>query len=112
MITVSLWWMFSCTKVKMEVPEPPMALCDSLNVFYTDTIKRIIEVKCAISGCHVTGTGIPGDFISYNGVKEKVDNGTFENKTLNIKDMPPAGPLPQDELNKIQCWLDAGAANN
>lgn len=106
----------SCTFDKEELPEPPpppppMSFCDSLNVTYSVTVAPIINANCAISGCHASGSSF-GDYTNYAGVKAKVDNGTFKERVIVQKNMPPSGPLPQTELDKLQCWLDKGAPNN
>ena len=87
--------------------------CDSLNVVYNDTIKSIINLHCAIPYCHVTGFG-PGDWTDYSQLKERVDNGKFEQFIFATNPFMPAGgdTLTQEELDKLQCWVDAGAPNN
>jgi hypothetical protein len=106
----------SCTFKKVELPEPPAPInqshCDSVAATFSGKVNPIIQAKCAIPGCHVAGTGVPGNFSSYSGVKQKVDNGSFENRTITLKDMPPAGPLPANEIDILKCWLSDGAKNN
>ena len=84
--------------------------CDSIT--YSKHIKAIINTQCATAtGCHGTGSG-NGDFTAYIGVKAKVDNNTFSNRVVVVGDMPPGGPLPSADLEKVKCWLDKGAPNN
>ena len=85
--------------------------CDVENVDYVTVIKPIIDTNCAISGCHVPGTGEP-DFTTYTGVKKAVDNGSIEDRVIVRKDMPPAGPLSSCNIAKIQAWIDKGAPAN
>ena len=110
----------SCTYDKYEVPEPALAdttgqaainPCDSLNVTYSGTVKPLTDNNCALSGCHAAGSG-NGDFTSYAGLKAKVDNGTFKKRVIEDKTMPPSGPLPASDIEKLQCWLNAGAPEN
>lgn len=114
----------SCTYDKYEVPEPAtpppadttqtgtaLTRCDSLNVTYSATVKPITDNNCAISGCHAAGSG-NGDFTTYAGLKAKVDNGSFKKRVIEDKTMPPSGPLPASDIEKLQCWLDAGAPEN
>lgn len=107
---------FSCTFDKAEKVEekPPLTLCDSLDVTYAGVIKPLITNRCAISGCHVSGFSA-GDFTSYQGLKDVIDQGsTFRTRIIIDKDMPPAGAttLSDEERQKIDCWLNDGAQNN
>ena len=86
--------------------------CATLNVTYSATIQPIINTECAISGCHVSGGTAPTDYATYAGIKISIDPGFLKDRTLTQKDMPPAGALADTTLQKISCWLDAGAPNN
>lgn len=105
--------LFSCTFEKGEILQPRVAptkrLCDSLNITYSGVVSNIIETNC--NGCHGAGYSA-GDFTNYAGLKLKVDNGSFKNRVFTLKNMPISGPLSAETLEKIQCWLDAGAPNN
>jgi hypothetical protein len=73
----------------------------------------ILNTNCTFSGCHNTGS-VNGDFTSYAGIKLKVDNGTFSNRVLVTKDMPPnytSGPssLSDCDLIKLKKWINLGA---
>lgn len=87
-------------------------ICDTVNISFAGSIQPILDAKCATTGCHAPGGTGPGDFTGYTDTKLKVDNGSFENRTLVRKDMPPTGPLTSCELKKMQEWVDAGALNN
>jgi hypothetical protein len=85
--------------------------CDK--VTYSKDIDPIIKSSCAITGCHVpNGTG--GDFTTYDGVKSDVESGAFKRRVVdgNPSFMPPGGKLPDADLDKINCWLNAGGLNN
>lgn len=75
---------------------------------YATDVAPIIANSCGTAGCHVTGgTGI-GNFETYEGVKAKVDDGSFENRTFVQKNMPPT-PLNTCDLELLQAWVAAGA---
>ena len=86
--------------------------CDTVNVTYTLSILPIINAKCATSGCHTAGGSGNGNFDTYAGVKAKVDNGSFLNRTTVLMNMPLSGPLTTCEMAKIKKWIQLGAANN
>jgi len=89
---------------------------DSTNVVsFSQRVKPILSQNCNSSGCHGAGTGAGrGNFTDYQGVKRKVDNGSFERRVLVQQNMPPnsRAPLSQAELNDIRSWINAGAPNN
>lgn len=88
------------------------AECDNSDITFSGRIQPLISLNCASSpACHGSGSG-QGDFTTYAGVKAKVDNGTFENRVLIQKTMPPAGALSDCDLTALRGWLDAGAPNN
>lgn len=86
--------------------------CDTSNVSFASDIMPIIQGNCATTGCHVQGGAGPGIFVNYNGLMEKVNSGTFEQRVLIDKNMPPAAPLSVCQQNLIRAWLNAGAPNN
>ncbi len=112
----------SCTKEKVNLEKDvveiiPVSECDSLialqNGRYACQVKPIIIANCATSGCHVQGGSGPDDFNNYFAVKEKVDNGSFQSRVLDGPNwMPYDGPLPQDQLDVLQAWVDNGAPND
>jgi hypothetical protein len=86
--------------------------CDvPATVSFTLHVQTLINNQCAYSGCHVQGGSGNGDFTSYSGVKQKVDNGSFHQRVIVDRDMPPAAPLPDCDLQLLQAWLDQGAMN-
>src|SRR5688572_9296064 len=84
---------------------------DCSKITYSSDIKPIITANCNASGCHNAGSSF-GDFSTYAGLKAKADNGAINNRVVQGKNMPPSGPLPQDQIDKIKCWLDSGSPNN
>ncbi len=110
--------MFSCSKDdETEDPiDPQPSLCTTLDVKYATDIVPIMEATCAIEGCHVDGSPV-GDYTEYDEIKQRIDGGAFRTRVIEEKNMPPtntAGPasLTDAELEKIECWLDAGAPFN
>jgi hypothetical protein len=98
----------SCT---FEKGEAPSLGCSIMS--YTTDIQPIIMAKCATAGCHIAGAS-QGDFTVFTEFKAKADGGLVKNRVFVTKDMPPAGspPLTEDELRKLNCWLEQGAQNN
>lgn len=98
------------------MPEP--SLCEGISPTYEVEIRPIIEASCAYSGCHLGGA--PGLYNSYEGLLANLNDGTFRQRVISQKDDPNVGmppnyapsDRPQDltaeELNLIECWLDAG----
>ena len=77
---------------------------------WSGTVNAIIMARCAITGCHVAGTGLPEWGILSNVqaqagiIRTRINNGS----------MPPAGAtdLTNDQIALITCWIDDGALNN
>ena len=88
-----------------------------LKVTYNSQVRKIIEKRCAISGCHVNGFH-PGDYTSYAGVKKNVDSGKFKLRVFGNSQIPPTMPpfskpqLGEEELQILKCWLDQDALEN
>ncbi len=87
----------------------PNANCNTTNLTYTNSISSIVATSCATPGCHIAGGAAPGIFESYAGVMEKVNDGSFYDRTVVDKDMPPAAPLSDCNLSMITEWINAGA---
>lgn len=83
---------------------------DCSTVTYSQTIVPILSNSCMGSSCHGAGSA-NGDYTAYAGIRAKVDNGSFKDRVLDKKNMPPNG-LSKEDLNKMKCWFDAGAPNN
>ncbi|MES2516125.1 MAG: hypothetical protein V4580_18365 [Bacteroidota bacterium] len=109
-----LYTLAACTKDIGPNPDlvvKQTTICDSVS--FINDIKPIFDAKCV--SCHVTGTssGAPWDYTTYQGIKDRADDGTIRNRAVILQDMPQGGPpLPQNEIDLIKCWLDAGAPNN
>jgi hypothetical protein len=86
--------------------------CDTVAITYNEHIEPIIRGQCAISGCHVAGGTGNGIFESYEGVKDKVNDGSLLRRTVVDRDMPPSGPLSDCQIKQIQAWIAEGAPEN
>ena len=79
---------------------------------YVNKVEPIIQSRCALPGCHVSGPNTaPGDFTQYVEVKAVVDNGRFQTFVLVDRSMPSNGTLSACDLEKLQVWVNAGAPN-
>ena len=93
-------------------PNAPECVTDSLT--YNAHMKTIIDTRCAISGCHVSGGTGNGIFTNYAGIKAKVDNGSLHERVVVRKDMPPAGStqLNECQIQQFDTWIAGGAPEN
>ena len=90
---------------KDEDDEKLTPTCDGSVPTYQNTIKSIIDTKCATSNCHAS-------YSSYNGLQPALQNGSFRREVLVDQTMPQGSSLSQDQLNKIQCWANNGFPEN
>ena len=90
----------------------PFAYCDTSNVTWSGTIEPIVQGRCAIPGCHVTGGDGPGNFTTYAGVKAVADNGKLRQRVVVQGDMPPGGGLSSCQKLQFNDWIQAGAPQN
>ncbi len=89
----------------------PLQTCNTDSVTYQQHIKPIIDANCALSGCHVPGTGRV-DYTTFQGVKIVADDGRLRQRAVVETTMPPSGPLSSCEQQQIEAWLNSGALNN
>ena len=83
--------------------------CNNPEPSFSADIRPIIDNACALSGCHVAGFA-NGDYTTFDGVKENVDDGSMRIQVVVTMDMPLAngiGPdeLTQEEIDLFDCWL-------
>jgi hypothetical protein len=107
-----LLYFSSCTKDKGE-PLPVLDCGDTSSITYTNYVNTILANNCSISGCH-NSSFVGYDYTNYSGIKGKVDNGSFVNRVLLQKNMPPSystGPTSLDPctLQKLSAWVNDGA---
>lgn len=85
--------------------------CDGTMPTYDDGIRSIITARCGGGTCHGTGSS-RGDFTTYAGMLPNINNGNFEREVLTDQTMPRGGNLTQEEIDKIQCWVENGYPEN
>ena len=91
----------SCTNDKFET-DP----CSSVS--YVESIRPLVEAKCATTGCHVAGFQ-PGDFSKCEVLKQKADEGKIQLMVFSLGIMPPVNKLTEEEKGQLQCWIHSGA---
>ena len=79
--------------------------CDGSSPTYQNTIKSIIDARCATAGCHP-------NYNTYQGLRNDLEGGDFRREVLVNQTMPQGSSLTQDQLNKIQCWVNDGYPEN
>ncbi|HEY9049529.1 MAG TPA: hypothetical protein VIN08_26705 [Ohtaekwangia sp.] len=88
--------------------------CDNaVTISYSANVVPIIQTKCAIEGCHVSGTGLP-DWTVLSNLQEKKSE-VQRRITLPLTDpdkMPRVGSITQEERQTIYCWIQQGALDN
>lgn len=108
MIT-TVFTVISCTKDKG--PDPALTAnqsgCDTVK--YSAHIEPLISANCV--SCHDAVSG-NADLSTYAGLKTQVDNNGVTSRVFTIADMPPSGPLSNEQLQLLKCWMDNGAPNN
>lgn len=83
------------------------------NLSYMDEIDAIVQSKCAITGCHVSGTGLP-DYTIFSEFQARANNSPGGvRQRVKSDDMPrDRTPLSDEEKAALFCWIDEGALNN
>lgn len=107
-LSLAIFAFVSCDKE--ETPDPPAEL-DCSSIKFSETISPLVSTSCGNSNCHGSGSQV-GEMTNYDQIKGYVDSGKFQNRVLEVKDMPVGGSLSADQLEQIQCWIDEGAPNN
>ncbi len=116
----------SCTKDAGFDPKPGVPGIDTsklADVQYNRDIKPILTTYCLGTngqGCHIanTTTFASGEFETYEGLKEKADNGTLESRVFTDGGgMPPSystspQTLTPTDLAVFKKWVAIGAPNN
>ena len=87
-------------------------ICDTVDVSFKNDIFPIVQGNCAVSGCHVSSGGNGILLENYAQVKAKVDNGSFHNRVVVKRDMPPNQPLTDCQISQIDSWINQGAPDN
>jgi len=82
---------------------------------FTEHVQPILQTKCAISGCHNGDMGADLNWTNFEEFQKRVKSGLVKyNVTHRV--MPPEesqnGPLTQEQINTIACWVDQGGVKN
>ena len=101
----------SCTEDKAM--EPVVSACDSITVTYLGAIQSIMELGCALEGCHDRESVSAGvELTDYDKVRLEAEFGLLLCSVQHGADcvpMPLGGsPLPREQVLKIECWIEAG----
>jgi mono/diheme cytochrome c family protein len=78
------------------------------SISYDAAIKNIIATNCAVSGCHVAGTG-RANFTNLSTIQATAAQ--IKTRTGN-RSMPVGRTLTDEQIQQIACWVDSGAPNN
>ena len=111
-IFVAIWAIalfVSCTKIRDEIPVT--SDCSAIDPKFITAVNPIIQSYCAInSGCHGTGSvNGPGPLTNYaqmSGAAENIKDAVVSRR------MPLGASLSEADIQKIRCWVEAGAQNN
>ena len=87
-----------------------VADCSTIPAKFSSDVLPIISSKCAIPGCHDASASGGVTFQTYAQISAKKDR--IHTRAIIEKSMPASGALLPEEINKIKCWIDAGALNN
>lgn len=113
----------SCTSDKLAEPTVGDE-CDQYDATYDGDVKAIFDETCALAGCHVTGSGVPGVFEDFAGLANHTNDGPngFRDRVIILagdpsSGMPPnysAGPqdLTEEQLEIFRCWVNSGYPEN
>lgn len=91
--------------------------CSPDTVYFVNEILPMITSNCAQAGCHDNITRAEGLVLnSYSGIKSQVRPGNPNYSKLYREiingNMPPAGSMTQEQMDKIKKWIEQGALNN
>ncbi len=100
-----------------QQPEPPPG------VSFQEEILPILQASCAVQGCHADPNPKIGlNLETYAGFEKGSlvgpvfnpgdSNGSKVIQRIDGGGMPPAGPLPEDQIQLFKDWIDEGAKNN
>jgi hypothetical protein len=99
-----------------DLATPAEAPCDTTDVTYSGTIAPLMQTRCALPDCHVSGGDGTGDFTTYEGVLSQVSDGDLVasvQQTSGSIPMPPdSPPIPACEIAAIIAWVNSGAPEN
>jgi hypothetical protein len=90
----------------------PSYTCPDDEVSYAAQVRTIVDTKCTISPCHGHNQDLP----NWDDLTTLQEHSSEVKRRVIDRIMPPAhssaGPLSQEQINTIACWVDGGAQNN
>lgn len=100
-----------------EIERDPDSLQCLGDFTYDQNVKFLIGTYCSYSGCHDGSSAAPGNFLTYEGLESRLNNGQFETRVFEFRDMPPGdatGPkiITEPDLNTLRCWAEQGFPQN
>ena len=101
----------ACNSENEEDILPGEELCQDNTATLSGAVSTIIETNCAVSGCHVSGTGRVNFTVSENIIQNATQIRNFTQAGI----MPPpesGGSLTAQEKMDIRCWVENGAQDN
>lgn len=112
-ITALLFISISCSsESEDQLPTPPTSdRCEDSTASLSADIIPILQQNCAISGCHVDGTGRANFTVKDNIIQ--FASQISANTQSGI--MPPSGSgrsLTNEQKELIYCWVNGGAEDN
>ncbi|MFT5280499.1 MAG: hypothetical protein ACI9NN_002295 [Bacteroidia bacterium] len=112
-LIVLVFGLAGCLTDKGELTEEvSQGYCDTLQATYIDTMKVLIDTKCATQGCHSVQSSL-GDFTTYAnmqaaGALSESQIGARVSATNVSFVMPPGNPLPDSLKQVFECWVNSG----
>lgn len=106
-ISLCLLTGLACSKGSdTQTSTPPNSCTEGIAGPKYQAVKALINTNCAISGCHA-GTQSPNFTVDCNIINNKL---LIKARAVDgiPSFMPPTGPLPVSERNKITEWINAG----
>lgn len=104
-------FMVACNSENEEDILPEEEICQDNTATLSGAVSTIIETNCAVSGCHVSGTGRVNFTVSENIIQNAAQIRSFTQAGI----MPPpesGGSLTAQEKRDIRCWVENGAQDN
>jgi hypothetical protein len=104
------------TSCSADSVDPGTLSCQSdmaITTQYSTNIEGLVRTYCAYSGCHIGSPGVPGNYTTFSGMQEDLENGRIEIEVFSLRTMPPAnasGPktLSKEDFDLFNCWIENG----
>lgn len=109
--TFGLLFVSSCYYDNTEELYPLPAICDTVNITYTNTLKSIVDAQCATPDCHQSAYPSGYDFTTYEGLQKVAKNGSLLAAITHTGDFPmpkDANKLDDCTIAKFRAWVNNG----